>query len=189
MINGTRLVLCLSLLLALLVHAPAQADALKGVTAVTLTLTIDKTLVGAGVDESSVRNSVELKLKNTGLVILPLFPKQGEAHAKTCVALVMSADGMRIEGNNLYCYSCRSEVEEYTLTLRSPPAYVVSTTWSESNFGCVGTSRVDEIRRVIDDLTNSFCNAYLTANPKPSPVAPDPTPTSPPAAPQTQPVH
>ena len=80
--------LLLSILLAITLFlscadAQVRADPLKGVTAVLLDLTVDKTLTGAGVDESEVRNSIEVKLRNTGLVILTSPPKAGEANVKS----------------------------------------------------------------------------------------------------------
>ena len=173
------------LLLSLLVRLPAHADPLKGITAITLGVNIDKILAGAGVDEASIQNSVEVKLRNTGLVILPRFPKAGEPHAKSCVTLSFGAEGMKVESNNIYCFNCRVDVYEYVLPLRPVAAlsFVLATTWSDGSLGYFGTSRSEVVKTSLDNLADSFCNDYLKANPKPSPVAPDPTTASPPVTP------
>ena len=182
--------LLLSILLAITfflpcVDAQVRADPLKGVKAVMLDLTVDKTLTGAGVDESGIRNSIEVKLRNTGLVILTSPPAAGEANIKSWVPLSIAAEGLKVADTNTYCYDCRANVSEIVYVARkfSPTpglarveSVAFAATWSTSSLGYFGSARSDAVKGALDDIADVFCNAYLTANPKPSVVAPDPPP-------------
>ena len=166
------------LCLPCITHAQSS-EGLKKITGISLSVTVSKSLIDAGADKDAIRTSVELKLRNMGLVVVD----GDKASAASDIAaqpkikwasVYVDCDGFKVEDTALICYSLNMSGSEWAFLILSPEKPLNVTIWEKASFGCFGTSRPEVVKRGVDDMADSFCNDYLTANPKPSPVAPDP---------------
>ena len=178
MLKSTLLlgIICFSSLCLCPNQCVAQSENLKGIGFVVLLCSVDKELTDAGVDKNAIQTSAELKMRSAGIIVVDDNHKMSKAEIASsaklkCIAVMLTVHGLKIENTPLCAFDAFMDASEGAKLLHNPNVYVPVTFWSSGgSVGYFGTSRSDLVKTYTDNLTDAFCNDYLKANPKPSPM-------------------
>ncbi len=164
-----RLVYAMSgLVLAAAMQARAQSfeemlrPTLAGLPSVVVSLShISEDLARAGVDSSTVRTDVELRLR-FGKV--PILGASEYSPTPTSRAAVLSVDvsAIRLASSRGWAVHVQVELHQYVRLLRDSSITVAPTWRSRGTYGVVPDAQ--EIRRLIRDQVDQFVNAYRFVN-------------------------
>jgi hypothetical protein len=135
-------------------RARNNSDALRGLKGFWV-------LIGVGdvpVDTTTIRNRVELKLRQNGIRIGP-----DEAAALTLQCVAVAADKPGISG-----YSCWLGVHQLVVRTSPSPLRLDAETWrTRPHVSTVGSYNLrDSMARNIDVLCDEFLNDWFKANPR-----------------------
>ncbi len=115
-----------------------------------------------GLSQSQLQTDVEVKLRQTGIIVL----SQQEAQSRPWLNVIVST--LNVSSANamgMYAVSVSAELHQWVTLTRNPSVRVWVSTWSATGqFGT--TAHLSSVRDVIRDMTDQFINAYLAANPK-----------------------
>jgi hypothetical protein len=109
-----------------------------------------------GLSEEDLQTDVELKLRQTGILI----GKQNVASGQP----VLYVSLVSLEGPLPVSYFIKLELCQDVTLSRNGADYSVVPTWSVGTIGRANSSR--NIRDILKDLIDKFLNAYLSVNPK-----------------------
>ena len=159
-----RIVLTVTLLLlttpAWGADTPVERNTLKGITEVTVDVSpIKSEAERDGLRRSQVQTDVELRLRHSGIKVVP--PSN---LAVPCVFVRIHT--LTLKEHRAYVYSIQLELYQGVSLQRDPLILSHTATWSHSIVGLVGAERVFTVRSDVDNLVDTFINAYLEQNPK-----------------------
>jgi len=115
-----------------------------------------------GLSQSQLQTDVEVKLRQTGIIVLGQQEAQSGPWLNVIVSTlnVSSANAM-----GMYAVSVSAELHQWVTLARNPSVRVWVSTWSATGqFGT--TAHLSSVRDIIRDMTDQFINAYLAENPK-----------------------
>jgi hypothetical protein len=152
---------------ALLVTARASAQfppefPLKGVRLVYLGgLKLDDETVRAGVDTSSLRTSIELRLREAGLRIATTTDTAIDGFVEVEVTTVRSP-----AAPNLLAFRYTISFEQ-AVTIQRNGRWLFATTWNDGGVAIVGSAKYDSgVREEVVRQLERFLNDWLKANPR-----------------------
>ena len=115
-----------------------------------------------GLSQSQLQTDVEVKLRQTGIIVL----SQQEAQSGPWLNVIVST--LNVSSTNtmgMYAVSVSAELHQWVTLARNPSVRVWVSTWSTTGqFGT--TAHLSSVRDIIRDMTDQFINAYLAVNPK-----------------------
>ncbi len=116
-----------------------------------------------GLDTDQVKIEVELRLRKAGITVFDKIASNGNESVAT---LDVVANTLK-EENGLYAYSLNLDLLEIVHLIRSRKVRAITTTWSTTEFGTVGTDNMaTSLRQSIENQADKFANDYLAQNPK-----------------------
>jgi hypothetical protein len=108
-----------------------------------------------------IQTDVELKLRNSGIKVLSLEDSASSTRKATLHITVSIAKATEVYGYSVFVELIQA-VNLKNKTADSLPA----TTWEREVTGLLPTTKLDELRRNVADLTDQFINDCLAANGK-----------------------
>ena len=120
----------------------------------------------AGLTRDQLQATVELKLRKSGVRVLSTQEKLKSPGAPM---LYVNLQTFQPEGahKDLVFFYLKVHLKQSVFLARNmTPAVSISTWETDEKLGVVGISKVQELRRYVEDEVDRFCNAYLAANPK-----------------------
>lgn len=124
----------------------------------------------AGLSKEEMQTDVELRLREAGikehLVLNPiadLFTKRTRSPGEPFLWVEVE---FAKPVNGLVAWLVRVELKQNVILERDPQTKIVAVTWGAQDLGTVGKDNLRQIRDVVKDYVDKFCNDYLAANPK-----------------------
>jgi hypothetical protein len=155
-----------ALFLVCLAVTPAHADldfertTLRGIPGVEVSIeSFDPEVERYGLGQTTLQTDVELRLRQAGIRIMPRTPESTSLYVNVTILRVTPG---------FYAYSGEAHLSQFVMLHRDPKTITSAKTWSAvSRLGWTPTAKLaTNVRDTVRDLTDSFINAYLAANPK-----------------------
>ncbi len=141
--------------------APANI-ALRGVAAIMVVAdSLPEGAAKAGLFASQLQTDVELRLRETGIGILPMSAAPGSPVLFVQAALTPGEAG-------LIAYSAHMTFGEAVRLIRVPNVLTFGTTWEGPRvLGYASAEHVaEQVRKAVNDQVSAFLNAWLAVNPR-----------------------
>jgi hypothetical protein len=146
---------------------PNQKNALRSLSSPNVEVEVqDASFQRSVLSESQVRTDVELKLRRAGIRLTD----RSDSYPKIVVNVRAAKDETLGRGIALYPFSINVELVSFInaeMDAKKPPRLLFAIIWETDKVGMFGSSRLQEIRGLINDCVDEFINDYLAANPKP----------------------
>jgi hypothetical protein len=144
-----------------------DAKVLKGLKrVVVLVESLDKDVEAAGLKVENIQTDVELKLRQSGILVFPskfvgILLHDGSPMLDVHVGM------LKMKNAPAYAYFISLDLyQEVRLTHCKPPITDHAIIWRRRVIGVSSIEQVSRIREDVKDLVDEFCNDYLKANPK-----------------------
>ena len=116
-----------------------------------------------GLNRSSIKTDVELKLRMAGIKVLTREEKFKEPGMPY---LYVNVNAVKRE-NEFYVYYIIVELKQGVSLMRDPKIFNLATTWEANGIiGIVYVNDVNSLRDTVKDRVDKFINDYLEMNPK-----------------------
>lgn len=139
-----------------------EDETLKGVTTVSV-LMEETTELKNQFSRDSIKNTVELRLRQTGITVLDIESNAALNYPHIHLAVsIMSGDVVTYSGT-------LSLVRRVIIPTsdKNVIQYTNAPTWQTGHFGTVGSSKAAAaMKEVVDDMVTEFLKKYLEQNPK-----------------------
>lgn len=134
---------------------------LRGLSAVAVELPAENLqLNGTGLDATTLRTDIELRLRRSGVRVLSLEDANGTPSAGVLVVLASALHNIAL---NLWVLDVVVEVRQSVFLERDPSIGTVTATWRST--GVVGwTTHPLEVREQVANQVDQFINAFLSVN-------------------------
>jgi hypothetical protein len=154
-------------LLALLLAAPALGanddrprTTLKGIDRLGVYAQVSPLAESLGLSTSQVQNDVELRLRQSGILVVPIKDIE-------LPWLAVTINATKATGTSAYAYNISVELRQLVSLFRNEFLCHAST-WEKSYVvSMVGGQDSSLLRSTLSGLVDMFLNAYLEQNPKP----------------------
>ena len=117
------------------------------------------------ISSDQLTTDVELKLRKTGIQVLPSNRALKDGGAFLSISLTLVSPK---ESPDLFAFHLEMSVDQIVAPMLRPDTPGLASTWSVGSTGIVTRARVRAIRDQLSDLTDQFLNAYLAVNPRKS---------------------
>ena len=140
---------------------------LKGLTGVNVAVEIlDPEIERAGLMREQLQTAAELKLRQSAIHVLT-DEERFKIPGKPFLYVNLQTYQQK-ENKNLVFFHFQVQLKQDVLLARDNTPSVATVTWeTPQRLGVVGISKVRDLRAVIIDDVERFCNEYLTVNPNP----------------------
>jgi hypothetical protein len=161
--SGVLSVLILALLSGVAASRDFGIESLRGLAQTRLAIVVEPLSpdVAKYLRESDVKNDMEQRLKHAGIGLVsldePVAPGRG--------FLYIDITSKNVDSHTLAAFITVSLYQPVNLP-RDPALKPLAATWNDGVLVICSTDMTGKIRERVKDLTDSFVNAYLAANPK-----------------------
>lgn len=146
--------------------AESQAATLRGVRLIAVAISVSSG-TPTGIDESRIRPSIELRLRQAGLTVVELDTLAIERDAADLPGQLVVEIRATGGGGPRQGYSVALRFEQGVRLLRDTTLTAPATTWATTDGGIGDVARArDEILRMLDDQLSRFLNDWLSVNPR-----------------------
>lgn len=142
-----------------------ERQTLKGLKTIYVAVDLSPEVVQNGLSQEQVQTDAELKLRMTGIHVLS---KEEALNAHKFIGLLHLVVDVYNHPSLPTTFAFKTEItlEQAILLSRDNNIRSIAPTWSTSELGIVGSARMSTVRDEMKDLIDTFCNAYLAANPR-----------------------
>jgi hypothetical protein len=116
-----------------------------------------------GLTRAEVQRDVELRLRKAGVPVLNREQAMDNPNAPRLHVRILTT---KIHNAPLYAYCIVMNFGQAATLAREPGISVDAITWNKTGLGTIKTKKVDDMRKVIAEITDEFLNAYLSENPR-----------------------
>lgn len=153
---------------------------LVGLEGVIVSVTIDvseehkKEIEDYGLTEEKLKTFTELQLRRNAIKVLPIQNWQ-KTPSLPMLCVEVWVHPIVLDTMSFAASYVRIELKEDAFLERNPKMPVNAVTWNNVRRGLVATDKLKNMRDVLEDSLDLFCNDYLAANPKERPAKKDST--------------
>jgi hypothetical protein len=116
-----------------------------------------------GLTQQQVQRDVELRLRKGGAVVLTREQAMNDPNAPRLHVRILTS---KVQHASLYTYCIVMNFGQAATLARDASISVDAVTWTKTGLGMIKSKKLEEVRKVIAEITDEFLNAYLSENPR-----------------------